>query len=58
MQIQSNPASENSLPLSSAQMQSAPPDAPRIERCEFEALLERAMQILSARTKNASASHA
>jgi hypothetical protein len=30
---------------------------PRIERCEFETLLERALQILSARAKEAAASH-
>lgn len=56
MQIQSNPTSENCLPIAGAQMQPASPAAPRIERCEFEALLERAMEILSARTRNASAS--
>jgi hypothetical protein len=31
---------------------------PRIERCEFENLLERAMEILSARAKSASSPHA
>ncbi|MGB8458133.1 MAG: hypothetical protein WCE50_10460 [Candidatus Acidiferrum sp.] len=30
----------------------------KIERCEFESLLERAMEILSSRAKSASASHA
>jgi hypothetical protein len=29
----------------------------RIERCEFESLLERAMEILSARAKSASSPH-
>lgn len=33
------------------------PPGPGIERCEFEALLLRAMEILSARSKTASASH-
>jgi hypothetical protein len=36
------------------QNQDFAPSGPRIERCEFEQLLQRAMEILSARTKSAS----
>jgi hypothetical protein len=39
------------------QTQTATHAGPRIERCEFESLLERAMKILNARSNNAAASH-
>jgi hypothetical protein len=39
------------------QTQTATHAGARIERCEFESLLERAMEILNARSNNAAASH-
>jgi hypothetical protein len=39
------------------QSQTATSAGPRIERCEFEQLLQRAMEILNARSNNAAASH-
>jgi hypothetical protein len=35
--------------VAASQMQNAAPPGPRIERCEFEQLLQRAMEILNAR---------
>jgi hypothetical protein len=42
---------QNSAAVS--QMQNVAPPGPRIERCEFEQLLQRAMEILNARDLNA-----
>jgi hypothetical protein len=41
-----------------AQNQNLVYSGPRIERCEFEKLVERAMEILSARAKSACSPHA
>ncbi|MGB2592655.1 MAG: hypothetical protein WBG02_03145 [Candidatus Acidiferrum sp.] len=43
---------------SQTQLQSIDDRAPRIERCEFETLLERAIEILSVRAKSPSSSRA
>jgi hypothetical protein len=51
---------QSNAPLSETVSQ-APDHAsvcPRIERCEFESLLERAMEILGTQAKTVSSSHA
>jgi hypothetical protein len=49
---------DEQIPVVAAQNQSLAYAGPRIERCEFETLLERAMEILSAPAKSASSPHA
>lgn len=57
-QVQANFQTVQQNSVIATQSQSIACPAPRIEHCEFERLLERAMEILSARAKSATASHA
>ncbi len=56
-QAQSNFKTDERIALVVAQREPVSQSGPRIEQCDFEELLERAMEILSARTKSASSSH-
>jgi hypothetical protein len=57
-QAQSNSKTDEQIALVLVQREPASQSGPRIEQCDFEELLERAMEIFSARTKSASSSHA
>jgi hypothetical protein len=56
-QAQSNVKPDEQIALVVAQCEPVSQSGPRIEQCDFEELLERAMEILSARTKGASCFH-
>ncbi|MGC0773108.1 MAG: hypothetical protein WB543_09245 [Candidatus Acidiferrum sp.] len=54
----SNFLTDEQISVAATQSQGVNYPGPKIERREFESLLERAMEILSARAKSASASRA
>jgi hypothetical protein len=47
--VHGNPQFEEQRSTAASQLQIAVPLGPRIERCEFEQLLQRAMEILNSR---------
>jgi hypothetical protein len=47
--VHDNPQVEEQSSTAASQLQTAVPLGPRVERCEFEQLLQRAMEILNAR---------
>jgi len=57
-QIQSSIQTDEQISAEATNIQDLTISAPRIERCEFESLLERAMEVLSARATSAFVSHA
>jgi hypothetical protein len=56
-QAQSNSKTDEQIALVVVRREPVSQSGPRIEQCDFEELLERAMEILSARTKGASCFH-